>query len=272
METLETVNWSIEVEEFFYRVVWKKKPYKMKYATVICKYCWKKYSSNIYDIRSWHTVSCWCFQIKQATERVYKHWLKFHHLYEKTLWWMYRCNNPKTIHYKYYWWRWVKWLLWDIKESIEYLETLDNNDKKNYQMDRIDTNWHYEKWNIRFIPRIENMANLRSNINITYKWETKHISEWARVLWIKYSTIRHRLVRWLTWDELFSKEQKTTRDKYSTLIFDNINWELLSLSEIHKKYNVSINTLRYRYMRWVRWEDLLKPKERKHVDNTTMIK
>ncbi len=102
-----------------------------------------------------------------------------------------RCNNPKSISYKYYWWRWIKFNFNGIKEFRDmmlpsYIEHIKIYWEKDTTLDRIDSNWNYCKENCRWATREEQQQNKRNPMKlITYKWETHIQAEWIRILWIR---------------------------------------------------------------------------------------
>lgn len=74
-----------------------------------------------------------------------------------------RCNNPKTVGYKYWGGRGIKCLFKSANEFIDYVTNdlgYDTIEKlKKLQIDRIDNDGHYEKGNIRFVTAKENCNN-----------------------------------------------------------------------------------------------------------------
>jgi hypothetical protein len=71
-------------------------------------------------------------------------------------------------------------------------------------IDRIDVNWNYNKQNCRWITNKEQQRNKTNNHNITYKWETKTLSEWSDILKINYNTLSSRIYRWMSVDKAFN--------------------------------------------------------------------
>lgn len=102
-----------------------------------------------------------------------------------------RCLNKKNKDYPRYGGRGIKvckrWLV--AKNFID-----DMGDRpKNKQLDRIDNNGDYEPKNCRWVTARENSNNKRNSFYISYKNETKTLSEWARHFNICPKALRHRL-------------------------------------------------------------------------------
>ena len=73
-----------------------------------------------------------------------------------------RCYTEHHKSYKYYGLRGIKladyWLT-DVVDFCNYLKSLPNYDKNNYSLDRIDNNGNYEKGNLRWADKREQMNN-----------------------------------------------------------------------------------------------------------------
>ena len=156
--------------------------------------CWNNVVANLANIKNWHTKSCWCIRWthKMSNSRIYKIWMNMNS----------RCNNNKSTWYKYYWWRWIR-VEW--KSFEEFYEDMKEWYDDNLSIDRIDPNWNYCKDNCRWATAKE-QANNKTSVNhkITFEWETKTISEWSDLIWIKQNTILYRIRRWWTvWEALW---------------------------------------------------------------------
>lgn len=72
------------------------------------------------------------------------------------------------------------------------------------QIDREDNNGNYCPDNCRFITRTENMRNCRSNRLVTFDGTTQTVAAWAEQTGIKHDTIRSRLRRGWTPEQIFT--------------------------------------------------------------------
>lgn len=133
--------------------------------------CWKEFVSLLSSIKNSHTKSCWCIGGN------YKHW-----------WWANiktsnyrlwagikrRIFNKKSTSYHRYGWRWI----WMFSNWVNNYELFDLRINENLwkkpqwaSLDRIDNDWNYEPWNIRWSTPAKQNRNYSENIIIEYKWE-----------------------------------------------------------------------------------------------------
>lgn len=90
-----------------------------------------------------------------------------------------------------------------------------------YTIERIDVNGNYEPNNCTIASQKEQVHNMTSNHNLTYKGETKCLSEWAREIGINAVTLLNRLQRGMSVEEAIETSPKRTityevdGDKYS---------------------------------------------------------
>lgn len=85
----------------------------------------------------------------------------------------------------------------DMYES--YLEHTKEFGEKNTQIDRIDCTKDYKPSNCRWVTLVEQANNKRNTRYVTYKGETKSISDWAREVGIKRSNLYRRIFDY-KWD------------------------------------------------------------------------
>ena len=115
-----------------------------------------------------------------------------------------RCNSSNYDRYKDYGGRGIT-VCQEWQDSFEVFckWALENGYADSLTLDRIDVNGNYEPSNCRWITMFDQMGNMRKNVYITYNGETKHLSEWCRILNVKHSTIAYRLKHGYSIEEAF---------------------------------------------------------------------
>jgi hypothetical protein len=112
-----------------------------------------------------------------------------------------RCRNPGDISYPWYGGRGIK--ICERWESFENFFADMGEPPPRHQIDRIDSNGHYEPGNCRWVTKIEQANNQSNNHPVTFGGETLNINQWARRLGIKRELIKSRLRRgWSVEDTL----------------------------------------------------------------------
>lgn len=105
-----------------------------------------------------------------------------------------RCDNPNDIGYANYGGRGItydeRW-----KEFTAFLADMGLRPAKGFSLDRRDNSKGYSKGNCRWVDRLTQNRNKRSNIPITFQGETKLLCEWAEQLNISYFTLHYRLFK-----------------------------------------------------------------------------
>ena len=109
-----------------------------------------------------------------------------------------RCYCKTRDNYKYYGGKGIRiceeWL--DFPSFCEWALSNGYNESANHgecTIDRIDISKGYEPGNCRFVSWDIQANNRSDNRYITYKGQTKTLSEWARVYDIKWATLKARL-------------------------------------------------------------------------------
>lgn len=110
-----------------------------------------------------------------------------------------RCENPKTISYKYYgakgitvceeWQKFVGFRDWALSHGYN----------KELTIDRINSNGNYEPSNCRWATVKEQQNNTSYNQLITHNGETHNITQWSELLGIPRTTLYNRVRR--GWDK-----------------------------------------------------------------------
>jgi hypothetical protein len=175
------------------------------------------YSNVLYqNLTSGGTKSCGCLakEMDNAKMMQFKnitHGLSKTRLYRIWNCMTQRCINPKSTGYKDYGGRGIKvceeWLIFENFKK----DMIDGYDS-NLSIDRIKVNGDYEKSNCRWATQAEQMLNTTRNRYITYKNETKTVTEWARYLGITKELIMSRLRR--GWDASDALSFTTNHGKY----------------------------------------------------------
>ena len=103
-----------------------------------------------------------------------------------------RCQSQTNRHYHYYGGRGIEFRFESVQDLIEAVGRRPSN---NHTLDRIDNNGHYEAGNVRWTTRLEQGANKRNNIHLTYRGVTHILSEWSRRLSLNDQLVRRRVRR-----------------------------------------------------------------------------
>lgn len=107
-----------------------------------------------------------------------------------------RCNNPKNSRYKDYGARGVRVCdEWQNDISSFFKWALSNGWKKGLQIDRRKNDLGYSPDNCRIVTATVNQRNKRTTTLITYKGETRPLTEWCEKLGLPVGAIRSRLSR-----------------------------------------------------------------------------
>ena len=105
-----------------------------------------------------------------------------------------RCYNPNCRDYRFYGGRGIKvcdrW-----RESFDNFLTDMGIRPEGMTLDRKDVNGDYTPENCKWSTRKEQTANRRMTVCITYKGETKTLTEWAEITGIDYNTLKARKQR-----------------------------------------------------------------------------
>lgn len=116
-----------------------------------------------------------------------------------------RCFNPNNPKYKSYGGRGIKVCNeWSTFKSFE-IWAKENGYQEGLSIDRIDNNKGYTPENCRWVNRITQQNNMRSNHFLEYSNERHTISEWSRLLKINRATLNNRIKKgWDIEQALFS--------------------------------------------------------------------
>lgn len=150
-----------------------------------------------------------------------------------------RCYYPTTNGYQRYGGRGIKMCDEWIKNPQSFYDwAMNNGYKEKLTIDRIDVNGNYEPSNCRWVTKEVQDNNRRTNKKLTYKGETKTLSQWSREYNVNIVTLSDRLKTGMTIDEALNKPVIKNGGK---LLF-TINGETKLLSEWCKIYNINYQT------------------------------
>lgn len=115
-----------------------------------------------------------------------------------------RCMNPKNDAYRNYGGRGIT-ICQEWRESFTcFLRDMGFRPGPMFTIERIDNNGNYEPGNCKWIPKAQQSSNRRTNHILIFRGESKPIWQWAAELAIKETTIRTRLHRGWTPEQIFS--------------------------------------------------------------------
>jgi len=154
-----------------------------------------------------------------------------------------RCYNIKDKRYKDYGGRGIT-VCDEWRNSFEqFAKDMGEPPTKKHSIDRIDNNKGYSKENCRWATPKQQANNTRLTTFITYKNETKSLSEWTKISKLRKGTIITRLRRgWTIEKALFTKIDKVKYFSYKG--------EKKTISQWSKLYNISPQALRFRINNW----------------------
>lgn len=149
------------------------------------------------------TESCGCLTLKKNT----KHGMSNDPLYSIWHSMISRCENPNNHKYYRYGERGItvckEWH--DPRIFKEW--ALDNGYSEKLTIDRIDNDKGYYPKNCRWVSLQVQANNKSTNHLVTYNRETHTVSEWSKILNIKYATLLNRISHnnMIDFDEYFDK-------------------------------------------------------------------
>lgn len=97
-----------------------------------------------------------------------------------------RCCNPNDKAFPCYGGRGIEFRFTSFKE---FIDEVGRRPSSKHTLDRIDSNGHYEKGNVRWATMKEQQNNRRNNVLLTFDGETHTIAEWAEKTGIPYQNL-----------------------------------------------------------------------------------
>ena len=90
---------------------------------------------------------------------------------------------------------------------------MTNGYRKGLTIDRIDNSKGYSPDNCRWVTIKEQSNNRRSNRNITYKGQTRTLTQWSEELGMNFFTLRDRLDNGWSIEKAFTQPVMRKRKK-----------------------------------------------------------
>ena len=155
----------------------------------LCKCdCGNEKFVRVDSLKSGHTVSCGCEQLKVAT----KHNLWKHPLYPAYSHMISRCYNKNDKRYARYGGRGIKvcdrWL-----NILNFVQDMEPSFQLGLTINRIDNDGDYSLNNCEWATTKEQNRNYSKNITYTHNSETLCLKEWSEKLSIPYSLLHDRI-------------------------------------------------------------------------------
>lgn len=148
------------------------------------------------DLRRRNTKSCGCIKREQSIQQLTIHGLAHTRIYKIWSDMKARCSNPKDTHFREYGERGITVCNeWKNDFMSFYNWSMKNGYTDKLTLDRIDNNKSYSPNNCKYATRREQANNRRSNHFLTFNNETHSLSDWSRIMGIKYSTLLNRIRR-----------------------------------------------------------------------------
>lgn len=146
------------------------------------------------NLRKNHTQSCGCLQRERTAEVHTTHGQAHTRIYNIWNTMVARCHRKNTKAYPEYGGRGItvcdEWM--NCFQSF-YLWAMANGYNDELSIDRVDNDKGYSPSNCRWVTVYTQANNKRSNITVEYNGESRTVAEWAKILGIKYATLRKRL-------------------------------------------------------------------------------
>lgn len=168
------------------------------------------------DLKRGSTKSCGC--LKETFEPSNKtHGMSKTRLFKIWNGMKQRCYNPNNEKYPIYGGRGItvcpEWIGEQGFQNF-YDWSMGNGYTENLTIDRIDTNGNYEPSNCKWSTLKEQANNTRSTVFLTYKGETKPVSEWSEITGIRQDTLTYRKRHGWTDEECIEIPLNKTKGKH----------------------------------------------------------
>lgn len=166
---------------------------RIKWSYYLCKCeCGKEKKVRRDHLKTGKILSCGCYRDEMSKAASVKHNQSGNPLYFVWASMMDRCYNEKFQDYKNYGGRGIsvdeRW-----HNVANFIEDVTEGYKKGLQLDRINNNGIYSKYNFKWSTRKENNRNKRTNRHLTVNGITHVVVEWHEITGINYQSILSRM-------------------------------------------------------------------------------
>lgn len=183
--------------------------------------------------------SCGCI-LKESRSKKHGLWSFNKRLYKSWHTMIYRCENPKSTHYKVYGGRGIS-VCKEWHNPEEFMKwALENGYNDNLTIDRIDVNGNYEPSNCRWITQLEQARNKRNNKKLKINGVEKCVTEWESIFGRSAETAKDRMSKGMTIEKAFSYNGNIGKNPIT------INGVTKSKKEWCKEYHISHKSVDYR--------------------------
>lgn len=192
VETMKLKRKSIVGEKYSFLTVIEDLPSEKgrRVCMVRCD-CGNEKKVQLHAMRYGKIKSCGCYLNKTRVESATKHGLSRNRLYFVWKSMLDRCYNKNFKHYKNYGGRGISVdERWHKLEN--FVEDVSLGYRKGLELDRIDNNGNYSKYNFRWSTKSENNMNKRNTVYITYNNERKTAKDWCKLFGLNYNSVLGR--------------------------------------------------------------------------------
>lgn len=164
------------------------------FRIILCRCdCGVEIPVRLNSLRTGNTTSCGCFRKEVVSAKNLTHGMSQTSIYQTWKGMIKRCENPNDSVYRYYGGRGIK-VCTRWRESFDaFLKDVGIPPENQTSIDRIDNERGYEPGNVRWVNRMMQPRNRRSNRNITIDGMTHCLSEWCEIYDAPYATVGRRI-------------------------------------------------------------------------------
>ena len=139
------------------------------------------------------TKSCGCFRREFITKAKHIHGLSQTPLHGLWRGMIERCHGSGGSSFSNYGGRGIQVCDRWRYSFLSFLSDMGERPGPEYSIDRINNSGHYSPENCRWVTRLAQSNNRRSNVVITYEGKTMTAAQWSRVTGVKSATICWRI-------------------------------------------------------------------------------